>query len=100
MRRMAAVRLDGASGTAAVGPGAQLMKVYLDLAAHGVTIPAGSCPTVGIGGLALGGGYGLASRRFRLTTDNGRRVGIVLADRRHATASRGTHPALPRARRG
>ncbi|TML77939.1 MAG: FAD-binding oxidoreductase [Actinobacteria bacterium] len=100
MRRMAAVRLDGASGTAAVGPGAQLMKVYLDLAAHGVTIPAGSCPTVGIGGLALGGGYGLASRRFGLTTDNVRRVGIVLADGRHVTASRGKHPDLFWACRG
>ena len=41
-------------GTATVGAGARLIDVYSGLAAHGSTIPAGSCPTVGIAGLALG----------------------------------------------
>ena len=36
----------------------------------GATIPAGSCPTVGVGGLALGGGVGFASRKLGTTADN------------------------------
>ncbi|MGZ4229393.1 MAG: FAD-binding protein, partial [Solirubrobacteraceae bacterium] len=53
-----------------VGAGAQLIDVYAALAAHGLTIPAGSCPSVGIAGHALGGGMGLAGRQFGLTADN------------------------------
>jgi FAD/FMN-containing dehydrogenase len=35
-----------------------------------VAVPAGSCPTVGIAGLALGGGFGLSSRSLGLTCDS------------------------------
>jgi hypothetical protein len=57
-------------GTATIGGGARLIDVYSGLAAHGLTIPAGSCPTVGIAGLALGGGVGYAGRKLGLTCDN------------------------------
>ena len=33
-------------------------------------IPAGSCPTVGIAGLTLGGGHGFSGRKYGLTCDN------------------------------
>lgn len=69
-----------AGGLATVGAGARLFPVYTALAQHGVTIPAGSCPTVGIAGLALGGGIGYASRRLGTTADRLRRVHIVTAD--------------------
>jgi hexose oxidase len=36
---------------------------------YGVTLPAGSCYSVGLGGHICGGGYGLLSRRFGLTVD-------------------------------
>ena len=55
-------------------------SVYAALAKHGVTIPGGSCPTVGIAGLALGGGVGYSSRRFGTTADNLARLQIVTAD--------------------
>ena len=58
------------NGIAAVGAGARLIDVYSGLAAHGATVPAGSCPTVGIAGLALGGGVGYAGRKLGLTCDN------------------------------
>jgi len=73
-----AVTLAGSLAT--VGAGATLLPVYTSLAQHGVTIPGGSCPTVGIAGLALGGGVGYASRRFGTTADRLRRVHIVTAD--------------------
>jgi FAD/FMN-containing dehydrogenase len=80
LRRLHGVRLSG--GRASVGPAARLIGVYGALARRGVTVPAGTCPTVGIAGLALGGGYGLASRKLGLTADNLRALTIVTADGR------------------
>ena len=45
-------------------------------------MPGGSCPSVGVAGLALGGGHGLAGRRWGLVTDNIRALTIVTADGR------------------
>jgi hypothetical protein len=72
---LAGVSLAG--GVAVVGPGARLYDVYARLDARGRTIPAGSCPTVGVGGLALGGGIGLSARKLGTTSDNV--VGMVVA---------------------
>ena len=73
------------------------------LAKHGVTVPGGSCPTVGIAGLALGGGVGYSSRRFGTTADNLTRVQDRDRGRRAARlrrdASRGSLLGLPRRRR-
>jgi FAD/FMN-containing dehydrogenase len=66
--RMSRVHVHG--GIATVGAGARLIDVYGGLASLGLTIPAGSCPTVGISGLALGGGVGYAGRKLGLTCDN------------------------------
>jgi FAD/FMN-containing dehydrogenase len=100
VRRMDGWRVDRAARTAVVGPGARLMQVYAGLADHGVTIPAGSCPTVGLAGLALGGGHGLASRKLGLTCDSLREVRLVLADGRRVTASDAHHSDLFWACRG
>jgi FAD binding domain/Berberine and berberine like len=100
LRRMDSVRVDAGSGTAYVGAGARLMQVYAGLARRGVAIPAGSCPTVGIAGLALGGGHGLASRRWGVTSDNIVGVDVVLADGRHVTADPTHHADLLWACRG
>jgi FAD/FMN-containing dehydrogenase len=73
------VLLDPATGRATVGAGARLIDVYATLAQDGLVIPAGSCPTVGITGLALGGGIGVLSRKFGLTCDNLLSARLVLA---------------------
>ena len=78
--RLDSITVNGAAGTAGVGAGARLMDVYRELAARGVTIPAGSCPSVGIAGLALGGGIGFAGRKLGLTSDNIRSLTMVTAD--------------------
>jgi FAD binding domain/Berberine and berberine like len=59
----------GKEGVATVGAGARLIDVYSRLAAAGKAVPAGSCPTVGIAGLAMGGGIGVLGRRYGLTCD-------------------------------
>jgi FAD/FMN-containing dehydrogenase len=98
LSRMRGIRLAG--GRATVGAGAQLIDVYSKLATHGLLIPAGSCPTVGIGGLALGGGHGLSGRRFGLTTDNLKSAVIVTADGSARHVSAATHEDLYWACRG
>jgi FAD/FMN-containing dehydrogenase len=68
------------SGTVKVGAGTDLITLYDRLAAHGLAVPGGSCPTVGLAGLALGGGIGVLSRQFGLTSDNIESLQIVTAD--------------------
>jgi FAD/FMN-containing dehydrogenase len=69
-----------ASGTVSVGAGVRVADLFTTLAADGVAVPTGSCGTVGIGGLALGGGVGFASRKLGTTSDNVVSLGIVTAD--------------------
>jgi FAD/FMN-containing dehydrogenase len=83
--RMAGVSVSG--GTAVVGAGTRLIDFYNGLAAYGRAVPGGSCPTVGIAGLTLGGGVGVVSRAYGLTSDNVLSLQIVTADGRLRTAS-------------
>src|SRR5579875_2592329 len=77
--RMNAISVDTNAGTATIGGGAFLIDVYSALASYGVIIPGGSCPTVGIAGLALGGGVGVLGRKFGLTSDNMLSAQVVTA---------------------
>ena len=78
--RLASITVNAPAGTVGIGAGARLMDVYRELAAHGLAIPGGSCPTVGIAGLALGGGVGFSGRKLGLTCDNIRSFTMVTAD--------------------
>lgn len=48
--------------------------------ARGVTIPGGSCYSVGLGGYIVGGGYGLMSREFGLTVDYLAAVDVIVVN--------------------
>lgn len=85
-RRISAVTLNG-DATVAVGAGASLAQVYGVLGNAGRAIPAGSCATVGITGLTLGGGVGVLARAYGLTCDALTEVRIVTADGVERTAS-------------
>ncbi|MET9656873.1 FAD-binding oxidoreductase [Streptomyces sp. NPDC006510] len=88
----------GRNGT--IGAGAKLIDVYQGLAPGGLTIPGGSCPTVGISGLTLGGGHGVASRAYGLTCDSLTAATIVTADGKTLTVDAKHHPDLFWALRG
>jgi FAD/FMN-containing dehydrogenase len=88
------VSVDPATGIATVGAGARLIDVYATLAQDGLVIPAGSCPTVGITGLALGGGVGVLSRKFGLTCDNLLSARLVLASGDLIACDQQTRPDL------
>jgi FAD/FMN-containing dehydrogenase len=85
---------------AAVGAGARLIDVYDHLWQSGRTIPAGTCPTVGIAGLAQGGGIGFAARKFGLTCDNLLEATVVLANGNAVVCNARTNPDLYWALRG
>jgi FAD/FMN-containing dehydrogenase len=82
LRRLRSIAVDRGGRRASIGAGAHMIEVGDALARHGGAVPGGSCPTVGFGGLALGGGYGLASRAFGLTADNVTGLVVVTPDGR------------------
>ena len=100
LRPLSSVAVDTAAKVAHIGAGAQLIDVYAALGAKGVAVAGGSCPTVGITGLALGGGQGVLSRAFGLTCDAIRSARIVTADGRVRTVDAAHEPDLFWALRG
>jgi FAD/FMN-containing dehydrogenase len=77
---LGSVELQGTVAT--IGAGATLGAIYSGLEGEGRTIAAGSCPTVGIAGLTLGGGLGILGRTYGLTSDQLLEAEVVLADGR------------------
>jgi FAD/FMN-containing dehydrogenase len=73
-------RVTVSGNKAVIGAGARLGNVFATLAQHGLAVPAGTCPSVGVGGHALGGGFGLSSRAWGLLCDNVLTAQIVTAD--------------------
>lgn len=63
------VDYDAATGLARVAPASTLYDVASILGQQGRSIPAGTCATVGVAGLSLGGGLGVDSRQYGLTCD-------------------------------
>jgi FAD/FMN-containing dehydrogenase len=93
-------RVAVSGGVATIGAGARLGAVYDRLLEHGVTIPAGCGPQVGIAGLTLGGGLGIMGRRYGLTCDSLLAADVVLADGRVVTCDEHSHEDLFWALRG
>src|SRR5262249_7150477 len=69
-RLMTAVGVNAGGRPVTVGAGAQLGEIYQAVAARGFAIPAGSCPTVGVTGHTLSGGFGHLARAFGLACDS------------------------------
>lgn len=89
-----------AGRSAVVGAGAQLIDLYSALAATGASVPGGSCPTVGVAGLCLGGGIGVMDRLHGLTCDHLESLELVTAAGEVTRADASTNPELFWACRG
>lgn len=71
--------IDHDSAIATVGAGTRLGPLYTKLWNAGeYLVPAGSCPGVGVGGHALGGGMGMVGRKYGMLSDN--IVGLTMVD--------------------
>lgn len=91
----ASVESTGSGGpTATVGSGTLLIDLYNQLSGAGMLLPGGSCPTVGIAGLTLGGGVGVVGRKYGLTCDNLESLEIVTADGSLIQCDPGDHADL------
>jgi len=97
-RSLSQVRLDG--DVATIGAGATLAPVYDTIGSAGRAIAGGSCGTVGVGGLTLGGGVGVLTRAMGLTCDAVRSMEVVTADGKVRTASADEEPDVYWALRG
>lgn len=77
-----------------------LYAVHQALAGESRAIPTGSCPTVGVAGLTLGGGLGADSRHAGLTCDALKSATVVLPGGDAVSASADDHAELFWALRG
>jgi FAD/FMN-containing dehydrogenase len=78
--RMKNIDVDEASGTATVGTGLVQKEAVAALGELGYAIPTGSEGQVGLGGVVLGGGFGLLTRRMGLACDKLVAAEIVVAE--------------------
>jgi hypothetical protein len=67
---MKKIKLNKKSGTAVVETGNRVGRIVDTLARQGFIAPFGDSPTVGIGGITLGGGIGPLARTTGLISDN------------------------------
>jgi FAD/FMN-containing dehydrogenase len=100
VRAMNGVNHSHSARRATIGAGTALVDAYAQLAAVGVSIPAGSCPGVGLSGLTLGGGVGVVSREYGLTCDHLTSAVVVTADGSVVTCDANHHSDLFWALRG
>lgn len=100
LRPMTAAHVDRGARTLAIGAGASLGAAYKTVAAQGLALAAGSCPTVGLSGHTLGGGYGLLARPLGLTADNLLGLTMVNAEGRVVEVDAAREPDLFWACRG
>ena len=94
------IAYDDGPGLTTIPAAAQLDSVQAALASHGRSIPSGSCPTVGVAGLTLGGGLGSDARRSGLACDALVSTSVVLPSGDVITASADDHADLFWALRG
>ncbi len=100
LSRMKRIAADPATGIARVQAGATTADLVAAAGPHGLALTTGDTASVGLGGLATGGGIGFLVRKYGLTIDNLRSAEVVLADGRIVTASEFEHSDLFWAIRG
>lgn len=91
---MQKVVVDTESATAKVQGGCLLSAVDAATQEHGLAVSAGIVSHTGVGGLALGGGFGWISRKYGLTIDNLISVEMVSAEGKIVRASETENPDL------
>ncbi|HML36232.1 MAG TPA: FAD-binding oxidoreductase [Bacillota bacterium] len=75
--KMKNMELDQQSHTVCVQGGVTNRELYEYIASKGYPFPGGTCPTVGVSGYALGGGWGLSCRYFGLGCDSIEEITLV-----------------------
>src|ERR1700733_6330235 len=100
LRNFNAIIPDISNGTVSIGAGCRLGDVITALGAINYAIQTGTCPSVGLTGLALGGGLGLLGRQYGLTTDSIISMTVVTAQNTIIEVTENSYPDLFWALRG
>lgn len=100
VRPMNKVTYDPVKRLAFVQAGATNQDMANALGKTNFAVPSGRCPTVGVSGLVLGGGWGFAATHSGLTCDSLVQSNVVLADTQLVSASGDSHKELFWALRG
>jgi FAD/FMN-containing dehydrogenase len=94
------LEIDPASRSVWAGAGLTAGEYTATVGAHGLATGFGDAPSVGIGGITLGGGVGFLHRKHGLTLDSLLAADVVTADGELVRADAGSHPDLFWAIRG
>ena len=100
LSRLTAIELDLDANVAIVEAGVRGNALTAALAAHGRYFPSGHCPTVGLCGFTLGGGFGFNSRVIGPAAFSLRAIDVVLADGSIVHATDEEHSEILWAARG
>ena len=94
------VEVDATAKIAKAKPGTLAIQMYESTEPVGLVLPMGMEPTVGVGGLSLGGGEGWLTTKYGLTCDNLLAATVVTADGQVVRASLSENEDLLWALRG
>ena len=97
---MKGIEIDVAGRTAWVETGLTAVELTKALSAHGLAVGFGDTGSVGIGGITLGGGIGLLTRKLGMTIDSLLAADIVTADGQLVRTDANEYPDLFWALRG
>ncbi|HJW41333.1 MAG TPA: FAD-binding oxidoreductase [Rhizomicrobium sp.] len=86
-RLMNTVSFDDDTRILSVGAGTALGDIYRKVAPRGFAFSGGSCPTVGVSGHVLGGGFGLIARERGLACDSLAAIDLIDADAKEISAN-------------
>jgi len=89
-----AINIDVANSQVTIGAGCLLKDVISELGMAGYAIPTGTCGTVGVAGLTLGGGIGFLGRPYGLTCDSVVSFTLLTADASIIEVNANNYPDL------
>ncbi|GAA0225455.1 FAD-binding oxidoreductase [Metaclostridioides mangenotii] len=94
------LKLDEEEGYLVVGGGVNNEKLYRFVSSRGYPFPGGSCPSVGLSGYVLGGGWGYSARHLGLGCDSLVEAVLIDYNGRRTLANSQINPDLFWALRG
>jgi FAD/FMN-containing dehydrogenase len=100
LRALNSLQIDPEARIAWAGTGLTAGEYTKAAGEYGLATGFGDAPTVGVGGITLGGGMGLLTRKYGLTIDNLLAAEIVTADGEVLDVDANNHPDLFWAIRG
>ncbi|KAK3389248.1 FAD binding domain-containing protein [Podospora didyma] len=100
LARLTEISVSDDKATVAIGAGNHWVTVYQTLEKHDLAVPGGRYPTVGVGGLSLGGGISFFSTTRGWACDNIVSYEVITGEGDVVQADSASHPDLFWALRG